>query len=517
MIASAHLAFADKEKEGIFSDNCLRLARKYAVALDFAKSGKVASKNHKDSVREYPDFMQKFGERNTYISKRALGVLYRNCKRLEIGLESTQSEISYKLDPDLVYKNWERYEDSAEKVYKYYSVKVEYLMNTYSFSTEGELLTGALINPPKYYEQRHDLENVMTLLEYEMQWIFSDLENKFFKEFGGKPKKNDFTVEMYEKASAWYMVAYKENRKENDYRFFGLPWAVADVLVKLKQNKCRLKKNKVSNNKSKLEDTIDKRLSHLISHLSEETPISEIFENRLNVLDIAETVLKKWLDTQKDHVMIKDLEKFKKIAMNKFDDVTSLLQSCGLQYIKKLKDTNNLKKAISPAYFIIETLLRLACIEVPDEKVSVFDARQEVSLLSWVTLIKLACTYNPDYLGIGDTSCGISLIPHDNIVSTFKLNLFENDEYNEQFSLKLLQKPHEVIEYLQKVSKIKHIDFRYSKEKGAKENSTKYAAIFTVMGSRYAIEKLKDLVIQEEFYMWVVKNKTLFATQSSNT
>lgn len=515
LIASAHLAFADKEKDGIFSGNCLRLARKYAVALDFAKSGKVASKDHRDSVREYPDFMQKFGERDTYISKRALGILYRNCKRLEIGLESTQSEISYKLDKDLIYENWEKYEKSAVKVYKYYSHKVEYLMNTYSFSTEGELLTGALINPPKYYEQRRDLENVMVLLEYEMQWVFSDLEHTFFKEFGGKSKNKDFTEEIYQKASAWYMVAYNENRKENDYRYFGLPWAVADVLVKMKQNKCRLKKNKVSNDKSLLEDTIDKRLN-LISDLSE-SPIKEIFENRLNVLDIAETVLKKWLDTQKDHVMIKDLEKFRKIAMKEFDDVTTLLQSCGLQYIKKLKETNNLKKAISPAYFIIETLLRLACIEVPDEKASVFDARQEVSLLSWVTLIKLACTYNPDYLGIGDTSYGISLIPHDNVVSTFKLNLFETDEYNEQFSLKLLQKPHEVIEYLQKVSKIKHIDFRYNKERNAERNNPKYTTIFTVMGSRYAIEKLKDLVVQEEFYMWVIKNKTLFATQSSNT
>ncbi len=41
LIASAHLANADLEEKGIFSDKCMSLAKKHAVALDFAKTGTV--------------------------------------------------------------------------------------------------------------------------------------------------------------------------------------------------------------------------------------------------------------------------------------------------------------------------------------------------------------------------------------------------------------------------------------------------------------------------------------------
>ncbi|XP_054723774.1 uncharacterized protein LOC129233871 [Uloborus diversus] len=85
LIGSAHLAYADSEKEGIFSDVCLRLAKNYAIALDFAKSGENV--HHRDIVYKYPDFMQKIGEKSqTYLSTKALGVLYRNCRHLQIGL-----------------------------------------------------------------------------------------------------------------------------------------------------------------------------------------------------------------------------------------------------------------------------------------------------------------------------------------------------------------------------------------------------------------------------------------------
>ena len=44
-LASAHLAKADVVKEGIFSDICMSLAKKYSIALDFAKTGRVETIN----------------------------------------------------------------------------------------------------------------------------------------------------------------------------------------------------------------------------------------------------------------------------------------------------------------------------------------------------------------------------------------------------------------------------------------------------------------------------------------
>lgn len=508
LIANAHLVFADKDKKGIFSEHCIRLAKMYSVALDFAKSGKIARRNPKDRVYNYPDFMKKFGEKRTYISKKALGILFRNCKRLEMGLETKNSQTEYKLDPDLVYENWEKYEKSAKKIYSYYCRKIDYLMNVYSFSTEGELLAGTIINPPKYFEQRHDLDNLMALLEYEMRWIFKDLENIFFREFGKKPKNAQFTEEMFQKASAWYIVAYRKDVNKVGCNYFGLPWAVAEVLLAIKQKKYRLAKNKVANFKSVLEGIID---NYLMSDtpLSQETPINIIYDKRLSILDKAGTILGKWLDTQKDHVLIEDLKKFKKQINRELEILTNSLSSCSLQYINNLKETGDLKKAISPAYYIVQTLLHLASTKFVQQKTSTFGAEQELSLLSWVTLIKLACTYNPNYLGIGETSSDICLLPQDSIVSIFKIHLFHENEYNEEFTEKLLHQPDEVIRYLQKVSKVKNIDFRYGIDL-----DKKYIAIFTVLGSKYAIEKLRDLVVQDDFFKWVVKRQKLFATDS---
>ena len=39
LLANAHLARADTERDGIFSDVCMSLAKKYAIALDFPKTG----------------------------------------------------------------------------------------------------------------------------------------------------------------------------------------------------------------------------------------------------------------------------------------------------------------------------------------------------------------------------------------------------------------------------------------------------------------------------------------------
>jgi RNA-dependent RNA polymerase len=41
LLANAHLANADLEEKGIFSDKCMSLAKKHAVAVDFAKTGTV--------------------------------------------------------------------------------------------------------------------------------------------------------------------------------------------------------------------------------------------------------------------------------------------------------------------------------------------------------------------------------------------------------------------------------------------------------------------------------------------
>ncbi|GBL83661.1 RNA-dependent RNA polymerase 1, partial [Araneus ventricosus] len=508
IVASQHLVWADQVKQGIFSDVCIRLAKQYSLALDFAKSGRIVPRNHKDRAFRYPDFMQKLDEKKTYLSTNALGILFRSCKRLELGLETERNEIDYKLDNALVHENWDKkYKKSALRIYKKYSDKIDFYLRSYGFENEGQLLAGALINPPKYYENRHDLSNLMALIEFEVQWIFRDLQKKFFEEFGGKPQDGKYTDEMLQKASSWYMVTYSKTEKCS--HFFGLPWAVADVLVELKKRNKHLCRSPNIPSKSLLEETIDKAVSNHFKMLDADDDTEVIHENRLSVLEVAYEILTKWIKSQREYFSDPDVKKVEKCISKEFDAITMDIVAGDSTFIQKLKRDNNMKRAISPAHIVIETILHVANLGTQNPQSQLTDIRQELGLLAWVTLVKLACTYNPQYLGVanerGEYASTVFYKNQDNIIDTLQLPLFEkNDATNIKFSMKVTQQMDDVKEYLKQQTKLKDIDFRIIPGR----NGNDYVRL-TVQGTRYSIERLKDIVVMDEFFDAVISNKPL--------
>ncbi|XP_075742155.1 uncharacterized protein LOC119187896 [Rhipicephalus microplus] len=87
LIANAHLVWADLLDAGINSHRCRDLARKCSVNLDFAKCGDLKGLQNSEKPPMYPDFMEKQGAKNTYCSRKVLGQLYRNCKKVELSTE----------------------------------------------------------------------------------------------------------------------------------------------------------------------------------------------------------------------------------------------------------------------------------------------------------------------------------------------------------------------------------------------------------------------------------------------
>ncbi|XP_035229431.1 RNA-dependent RNA polymerase 1-like isoform X1 [Stegodyphus dumicola] len=509
LVANAHLAFADYLNEGIFSKTCLHIAKLYSLCLDFPKSGKAVPNTKDVKVSKYPDFMEKLQQKDSYLSKKALGFLYRNCKRLELGLENEKHEIDYRLDQDLKHQSWKNYEKNAVRMLKKYSRKIEHLLQIYSFENEGELLSGAILNPPHHLENRHDLNNLVALLEFEIPRMFRSFQNQFFSEFGGKPKDN-FTDKMFQKASAWYMVTYSSSTK-NSSHFFGLPWAVADVLIalKIKNKKCSQEEYKKYNSKSLLEEIVDKSVAKHLPELTENCEDLYIYEARYDLLDVAYNILKKWLENQKEYFSDYDLKEFQKYISKEFGVVTSELLNCDVSYIKRLKKRKDIKKAISPCYYVIEALLKISekgsqCFE---NTCSI--TQQELALVSWITLIKLACTYNPQYLGIPDEKGHyadmVFYSPQDGIIDTIQLPLFDkHNKQNMKFSKKIVQDETAVIDYLKQQTNLREITYRY-----VRLNDARYYVKFTVKGTRFAIEKLKDIVVLDNFYQSVIKNSEL--------
>ncbi|XP_077519917.1 uncharacterized protein LOC144129691 [Amblyomma americanum] len=82
-MSNAHLAMADKLKDGVFSKQCLSITAKFSTCLVFAKTGVAAMLEKHERPREYPDFMAKGCHKNTYRSNRVLGHLYRFQRFLE--------------------------------------------------------------------------------------------------------------------------------------------------------------------------------------------------------------------------------------------------------------------------------------------------------------------------------------------------------------------------------------------------------------------------------------------------
>lgn len=240
--AHAHLVWADKLEDGIFSKKCMSIAKDYPYVLDFAKYGTIKHLKKSDRPNEYPDFMQKSLRGKTYHSHKALGVLYRTSRVLsacssKINLICETS--SY--DPDLEYSGWKLYEESAEQHRKEYTAKVLQILERYNLSNEIEALSGCIeFNSIKKWRQ--EKANAIKIVKKYFSSIMGIYSNIFKQEVEEECTKNNLCKEeklerMYQRASAWYMVVYGKKTEVVSFA-----WVLSDVLLEIKrnslQNKC---------------------------------------------------------------------------------------------------------------------------------------------------------------------------------------------------------------------------------------------------------------------------------------
>lgn len=108
-IANSHVAFSDQLPLGVRDPTCTALARLFALAVDFPKTGFVAKVPKEVRVEKYPDFMQKF-DKPAYVSHRIIGKLFREIRAImfegsDIDLHHSFTE-NY-IDKDLLYPGYE--------------------------------------------------------------------------------------------------------------------------------------------------------------------------------------------------------------------------------------------------------------------------------------------------------------------------------------------------------------------------------------------------------------------------
>lgn len=121
LIANAHLVHADSNENGIFSDECHRLAEMHSDAVDFPKTGKIPKIEDDLRPKSYPDFMMK-RDKQIYPSTKIIGKLYRQCRSLsrmqkQSGLKQ-QSDVDKHLVLPMQCKNISRCQNSKGSIFE---------------------------------------------------------------------------------------------------------------------------------------------------------------------------------------------------------------------------------------------------------------------------------------------------------------------------------------------------------------------------------------------------------------
>ncbi|CAN8004584.1 unnamed protein product, partial [Ixodes hexagonus] len=241
VMSNAHLAWADSLEEGIFSKQCLQIARKISTCLDFAKTGETSYLNKDEKPVHYPDFMEKGTSKDTYRSKRVLGHLYRLHRSLEAVVSTDFQTHTEEADGDcslFTYPGWEEYAADAEKVRADYASQMERIRRQYSIKSEGEVVAGLINSTSRYNTSNKDKTNVEVCVAKQYAALVRATQERFYRDVNaaccrGNGKCGGVadvgkTVAL-RMASAWYLVTYSGACPDKNCQSF--PWAIADVLV----------------------------------------------------------------------------------------------------------------------------------------------------------------------------------------------------------------------------------------------------------------------------------------------
>ncbi|XVE81410.1 hypothetical protein DITRI_Ditri15bG0061200 [Diplodiscus trichospermus] len=237
IIANAHTVFADRETSKAMSSQCLELAKRFSVAVDFPKTGVPAEIPQQLRVKEYPDFLEK-PDKPTYQSRSIIGKLFREVKDLapnECSINSiTQEKLKRCYDRDMEIDGFEDYIDDAFFHKSNYDYKLGNLMDYYGIKTEAEILSGGIIKMSRSFTKRRDAEAigmaVRSLRKEARSW---------FNEKGSDSETYDANA----KASAWYHVTYhpsywgQYNEGMKRDHFLSFAWCVYDKLIHIKKEK----------------------------------------------------------------------------------------------------------------------------------------------------------------------------------------------------------------------------------------------------------------------------------------
>ncbi|CAL1262575.1 unnamed protein product [Larinioides sclopetarius] len=233
-IASAHLALSDQSS--IHDPLCLEIARKHAVAVDFAKTGVSERLKFHENPELFPDFMERFWKKR-YRSKKSLGKMYRVSRDFETDNQATILQYhNVELDPALVVDGWQKFEQSALAARNEYNNTLRTILQTYGVSHETEGFGGSFIKLHTRFRERRDRAEIVDVIHKWLKELVERTRKRFYEGAPTSADCNDIVSDITKKASAWYIVTYRES----DPEFLSFPWVVSDILGNIRILKPRI-------------------------------------------------------------------------------------------------------------------------------------------------------------------------------------------------------------------------------------------------------------------------------------
>ena len=223
-VINTHLAHAEMEEKGIFSEKCLELARLYSAAVDF---GEPTSINSKLKQTLFPDFMMR-KNRNHENSERIIGKLFRRVTPMVLTSEMhlDVAKALWETDKNNFYTNKPEfgqiaipgfYRELVERYYQDYAARMQNILDKYEITDESHLFASLI----------YDMTNSCCLTNGGLQWALllrteiGQLKKYFSKIF----EANDISVSLPTKSMAWCTIAYQKGR------FKSFAWIASSVLA----------------------------------------------------------------------------------------------------------------------------------------------------------------------------------------------------------------------------------------------------------------------------------------------
>jgi len=228
VIANSHLAHADGQERGIFSQQCLDLAQMHSDAVDFPKTGVTVRITPELRPRQYPHYMLK-RDKLGYWSEHVLGKLFDQCQSIMSNRGKHVLDLETCLDENFLVPGYGDYLPVAHTIHDYYRRNIERLINEYGISTETEIVTGHILKLRKQRRGTLQRENVeiAEIINVRLKTITSRVKEMFFQAADKQSDKS--SVERSRLASALYFVTYSELAV--DSTCLSLPWIFVDHLL----------------------------------------------------------------------------------------------------------------------------------------------------------------------------------------------------------------------------------------------------------------------------------------------